>query len=84
MDCTGDAVGYEKLRSCARSGTTAQGSAGLGVLLRRGLAAWLTAEPSSKLVPEPLAMSNSAPLTSPLPTALASIILRLTKEATHA
>jgi hypothetical protein len=54
---------------------------GLGVLLRRGLATWLTA---SKAAPEPLAMSNSAPPPSPLPAALASIILRLTKEATHA
>jgi hypothetical protein len=80
-DCFGDAVGYEKLRSCALRGTTAQGLTGLGVLLRRGLATWLTA---SKAAPEPLAMSNSAPPPSPLPAALASIILRLTKEATHA
>jgi hypothetical protein len=56
----GDAAGYEKLRSCALRGTTAQGLAGLGVLLRRGLAAWLTA---SKLAPDSLAMSNSAPPT---------------------
>jgi hypothetical protein len=55
--------------------------AGLGVLLRRGLAAWLTASKSDH---DPLAMPNSAPPTSPLPATLALIILRLTKEATHA
>jgi hypothetical protein len=81
-DCFGDALGYEKLRSATLSGTTAEGAAGLGVLLRRGLAAWLTVAPSK---PAPLLdMPKSARVPSPLPAALASIVLRLTKEATHA
>ena len=83
-DWCGDARGYEKLRSYALTGTAAQGAAGLGVLLRRGLAAWLTTAPPSKPAPQLLDMRNSASPPSPLPAALASIILRLTKEVTHA
>jgi hypothetical protein len=84
MDCAGDVVGYEKLRDCALSGTTAQGSAaGPGMLLRHGLAAWLST-PSSKPGVPTLDKPNSKPFPSPLPAALASIILRLTKEAGYA
>jgi hypothetical protein len=75
-----DAVGYEKLRSCALSGTLAQGVAGLGVLLNRGLAAWLSAAPASEQRHPPTVKPSS----TPLPAAVASIILRLTKEAAHA
>ena len=84
MDWAGDVVGYEKLRDCALSGTTAQGSAaGSGMLLRHGLAAWLST-PSSKPSVPTLDKPNSKPFSSLLPAALASIILRLTKEAGYA
>jgi hypothetical protein len=78
--CCEDAVGYEKLRSCALNGTPVQGGA-LSVLLHRGLAAWLSATPpplGSR--PSPATMPNPVPL----PATLASIILRLTKEAAYA
>jgi hypothetical protein len=77
--CCEDAVGYERLRSGALSGTLAHGCAALGVLLSRGLASWLSTAPP----PEPRASPTTVPST-PLPAALASIILRLTKEASHA
>jgi len=79
---SGDVVGYEKLRDCALNGTLAQGSAALGVLLRCGLAAWLRAAPLSSQPRSSPATPNRAPLR--LPAAVASIILRLTKEASHA
>jgi hypothetical protein len=79
---SGDVVGYEKLRDDALNGTLAQGSAALGVLLHRGLAAWLSAAPLSSQPRSSPATPNRAPLR--LPAAVASIILRLTKEATYA
>jgi len=78
--CCEDAVSYENLRRYALFETPAQDTATLSTLLRRGLAAWLRATPAPG--------SRSSPGTMPsrmlLPAALASIILRLTKEAAHA
>jgi hypothetical protein len=48
--------------------------------MQRGLAAWLSAEPP----PKPRQPAANTPNSTPLPAALASIILRLTQEATHA
>jgi len=50
------------------------------VLLHRGLAAWLGAAPP----PGPRPSLATVPNHAPLPAALASIILRLTKEAAYA
>src|SRR5262249_35962579 len=78
--CSEDAIGYEKLRGCALSGTLAHGVANLGVLMQRGLAAWLRAAPPS----EPRQPAANTSKSTPLSAALASNILRLTKEAAHA
>jgi hypothetical protein len=78
--CSEDAVGYEKLRSCALSGTLAHGVTNFGVLMQRGLAAWLSAAPP----PQPRQPPPNMPNGAPLPAALASIILRLTKEDSYA
>src|SRR6266436_4613765 len=85
--CRRDATDYERLRSKALRGDPAQNS----TLLPRGLAAWLSAallmvgprivsaSPSSHIATElPLTEMSSR---GPLPAALASIILRMTKEA---
>ena len=62
------------------NGTPVQGGA-LSVLLHRGLAAWLSATPPPLgSQPSPATMPNPVPL----PATLASIILRLTKEAAYA
>jgi len=64
----------------ATLGVLTYGAAGLGVLLHRGLAAWLSAEPPSPPRSSPTNMPNNPPLS----VAVASIILRLTTEAAHA
>ena len=77
------AIDYEQLRSKALCGDPAQDS----MLLPRGFAAWLSAE---LLMVAPVSASPLSHITTelpsscgPLPAALASIILRMTKEATN-
>jgi hypothetical protein len=89
--CRREAVDYERLRSRARRGDACESS----TLLPRGLAAWLSAaplmagrydvsaSPSSRHIATELPTSKT-PTRGPLPTALASIILRMTKEAADA
>lgn len=83
MKTAREAVAYEQLRSQAQRIGFTQGS----TLLPCGLAAWLCAAP---LIVGPhdsaaTALSPTAKLSrGPLPTALASIVLRLTKEAADA
>jgi hypothetical protein len=82
------AIDYERLRSKALCGDLAQNF----MLLPRGFAAWLSAEPRM-VAPRTISASPSSPITTelsltasscgPLPAALASIILRMTKEATN-
>jgi len=71
---------YEQLRAAALCGLLAQGSAALGVLLHHGLAALLRAKAPLPRRGAPASVRHTAPL----PAAIASIILRLTKEAVHA
>jgi hypothetical protein len=61
--CREDAIGYEKLLSCALSGTLAHGVSNFGALMQRGLAAWLTTAPPS----EPRQPAANTPNSTPLP-----------------
>lgn len=74
-----DAADYETLRSAALRSDLSQGQA----LLPRGLAAWLTeaSAPPRRWLPT---HSVGASRHGSLPAAFASIVLRLTREASHA
>jgi hypothetical protein len=78
-----EAIDYEQLRSRAQGVGFAQGY----TFLPCGLAAWLCAAPAMtgpRNSAATSALSSTATLRSPLSTTLASIVLRLTKEAAHA
>jgi hypothetical protein len=88
--CSREAIDYEQLRSQVQHGLT-HGS----TLLPHGLAAWLCTAPpvvgsrngavsSSSPGMATSVASTATPSHGPLPITLASIILRLTKEAAHA
>jgi hypothetical protein len=79
------AIDYEQLRSKALRGDPARDS----MLLPRGFAAWLSAE-LLMVAPRTVSASPLSHITTelpsscgPLPAALASIILRMTKEPTN-
>ena len=69
------AADYERLRAQALSGPRAQHAA--ATLLRGGLAAWSSGAAAVTVITSPADVFTR----DPLPAALASIILRLTKEA---
>jgi hypothetical protein len=75
-----DAADYETLRSAALRGNVSQ------ALLPRGLAAWLTeaSAPPWQRLPNEASHAVGASRHGSLPAALASIVLRLTREASHA
>jgi hypothetical protein len=77
-----DAADYETLRSAVQLGDISRGQA----LLPRGLAAWLTeaSAPPRRRLPNEASHAVGASRHGSLPAAFASIVLRLTREASHA
>ena len=78
-----DAADYETLRSAALRSDVSQGQ----ILLPRGLAAWLTeaaAPPPRQRLTNEASHAVDASRHGSLPAAFASIVLRLTREASHA